>query len=105
VTATQAVETSQLLLDLLHADRTSISSIGRAATTTLTVHHALLEHPIATSGSIAKNTGLAPATVNKALGHLERLGIVRELTTQKRNRSFSYSGYIDIANKGTELPG
>jgi Fic family protein len=105
VTATQAVEMSQQLLDLLHADRMSISSIGRAATTTLTVHHALLEHPIATSGSIVKKTGLAPATVNKALGHLERLGIVRELTTQKRNRLFSYSGYIDIANKGTELPG
>jgi Fic family protein len=105
VTATQAVEMSQQLLDLLHADRMSISSIGRAATTTLTVHHAFLEHPIATSGSIVKKTGLAPATVNKALGHLERLGIVRELTTQKRNRLFSYSGYIDIANKGTELPG
>ncbi len=105
VTATQAVETSQQFLDLLHADRMSISSIGRAATTTLTVHHSLLEHPIATSGSIVKKTGLAPATVNKALGHMERLGIVRELTTQKRNRLFSYSGYIDIANKGTELPG
>jgi len=105
VTATQAVETSQQLLDLLNADRMSVSSIGRAATTTLKVHHALLEHPIATSGSIVEKTGLAPATVNKALGHLERLGIVRELTTQKRNRLFSYFGYIDIVNKGTELPG
>lgn len=105
VTATQAVETSQQLLGLSNEDRVSISSIGRAATTTLRVHQSLLEHPIATSSSIVEKTGLAPATVNKGLAHLERLGIVRELTTQKRNRLFSYSGYIDIVNKGTELPG
>ncbi len=49
-------------------------------------------------------TGLTPATVNKALGHLERLGIVRELTTQKRNRLFSCPGYIEIVNRGIEPP-
>ncbi len=69
------------------------------------MHQSLLEHPIATSNSIVEKTGLTPATVNKGLAHLERLGIVRELTTQKRNRLFGYSGYIDIVNKGTELPG
>jgi len=42
--------------------------------------------------------------VNKGLGHLERLGIVSELTAQKRNRLFSYARYIDIMNQGTELP-
>jgi Fic family protein len=48
--------------------------------------------------------GLTPATVNKALSHLEQLGIVKELTARKRNRVFSYAGYIDIMNRGTELP-
>ncbi len=50
-------------------------------------------------------TGLTAATVNKALVHLERLGIVREPTAQKRNRLFSYAGYVEIMNRGTELPG
>jgi len=27
-----------------------------------------------------------------------------ELTARKRNRVFSYAGYIDIMNRGTELP-
>ena len=31
-------------------------------------------------------------------------GIVRELTAQKRKRIFSYSSYLDILNRGTELP-
>jgi Fic family protein len=105
VTATQAVETAQQLLDLWNQDRDKISGLGRAAASTLQVHRALIEHPIATSGSLVEKTGITPATVNKALGHLEQLGIVKELTAQKRNRLFSYAGYIEIMSRGTELPG
>lgn len=105
VTATQAVETAHQLLDLSTKDRDKISALGRAAASTLRVHRALMEHPIATSGSLVERTGITPATVNKALGHLEQLGIVKELTAQKRNRLFSYAGYIEIMSRGTELPG
>ena len=103
VTATQAVETAQQLLDLSSQDRDKISDLGRAAASTLQVHRALMEHPIATSGSLVEKTGITPATVNKALGHLEQLGIVKELTSQKRNRLFSYAGYIEIMSRG--MPG
>ncbi len=105
VTATQAVETAQQLLDLSNQDRDKISGLGRATASTLQVHRALMEHPIATSGSLVEKTGITPATVNKALGHLEQLGIVKELTAQKRNRLFSYAGYVEIMSQGTELPG
>ncbi len=105
LTATQAVETAQQLLDLSEQDRKKIGGLGRAAASTLQVHRALMEHPIATSGWLAKKTGITPATINKALGHLEKLGIVRKLTARKRNRLFSYAGYVDIMNWGTELPG
>jgi len=105
VTATQAVETAQQLLDMSNQDRNKISGLGRAATSTLQVHRALMEHPIATSGLLVEKTGITPATVNKALGHLEQLSIVKELTAQKRNRLFSYAGYIEIMSRGTELPG
>jgi Fic family protein len=69
------------------------------------VHHALQIRPIATSGWLVEQTSITPATVNKALGHLERLGIVQELTRQKRNRLFSYVKFVDLLNRGTELPG
>jgi Fic family protein len=104
VTASQAVETAQQLLDLSSQDRDKISGLGRAAASTLQVHRALMEHPIATSASLVKKTGITPATVNRALAHLEQLGIVKELTAQKRNRLFSYAGYIEIMSRGTELP-
>lgn len=63
-----------------------------------------MERPIATSGSLVEKTGLTPATVNKALVHLEQLGVVKEMTAQKRNRLFSYADYIEIMSRGTELP-
>jgi len=105
VTTTQAVDTARQLVDLTNKDRDKISNLGRAAPSALRIHRALMERPITTSGWLVKKTGITPATVNKCLAHLERLGIVRELTSRKRNRLFSYTGYVDIMNQGTELPG
>ena len=39
----------------------------------------------------------------KAL-HLERLGVVAELTRKQRGRVFSYAHYVDIVNEGMTLP-
>lgn len=105
VTAGQAVETARQLVDLASIDRDKISSLGRAASSALRIHRAMMERPITTSGWLVKKTGITAATVNKALAHLERLGIVRKLTSRKRNRLFSYAGYVEIMNQETELPG
>ena len=104
-TAAQAEDTAQQLFDLSNEDRAKISTLGRAAASTLEVHKALMEHPISTVGWLVKKTGITAATINKCMAHLERLGVVRELTEQKRNRLFCYSNYVNIINKGTELPG
>ena len=98
------METTQQLLNVSNQDRDKISRLGRASASALQVHRALMEHPIATSNWLVEKTGITPATVNKTLGHLEKLGIVRELTAQKRNRLFSYIGYVEILNQGMELP-
>jgi Fic family protein len=102
-TAGQAMETSQQLVNLSSQDREKINGLGRATASTLQVHRALMAHPIATAGWLVEKTGITPATVNKSLAHLERLGIVRELTSRKRNRLFSYSQYVEILNRGIEI--
>ena len=104
VTATQAVKTTEQLVDLANRDSNAISGLGRAASSALKIHHALMERPITTSGWLVEKTGITPATVNRTLSQLERLSIVRELTSRKRNRLFSYTRYVDIMNEGTELP-
>ena len=104
ITANQAVDTTRQLTDLSNGDRDKISGLGRAAASTLQVHRALLERPIATAGWLVKKTTISPATVNKCLNHLEILGIVSELTGRKRNRLFRYTRYIEIMNYGTGSP-
>jgi len=101
VSATQAVMTTNELLALVAADRSRIGALGRAAASALAVHQALQRQPIATAGALVKATGLTAATVNKSLAHLERIGVVGELTQRRRGRVFSYRRYVEIL--GSEL--
>ena len=101
VVATQAMETAQDLFNLSDSDKQKISTLGRAAPSTLRVHRLLMEHPLVTSNWLVEKTGITPATINKSLGHLVELGIVREITRKRRNRIFSYDGYIAILDEGT----
>jgi len=101
-TAAQAMTTARRLLDLAQNDQDTIRRLGRVSASALRIHRILMERPIATAGWLAAKTGLTQATVNKALRHLAALDIVREMTAQKRNRLFSYTGYIGILNEGVE---
>lgn len=100
--ATQAIESVQRLRALTEADRERIEGLGRPAASTLDVHRALQRRPIATAGSLVNATGISAATINKCLVHLERLGVVAELTHKRRSRIFSYVRYVEILNEGTE---
>ncbi|MDZ7639599.1 MAG: hypothetical protein U5J83_15310 [Bryobacterales bacterium] len=46
--------------------------------------------------------GIAFPTAAKAVGQLERLGILRESTGRQRDRIYVYSPYMAILNEGTE---
>jgi Fic family protein len=102
--ARQAAGSARRLLDLASADVIRIERLGRAAGSALAVHRSLQRQPIATAGSLGAATGLTPATINKSLAHLERIRIVKELTSRRRGRVFSYAKYIDILNEGMEPP-
>lgn len=92
--ATQAVATANTLLALVNTDRDRIARLGRPAPSALAVHQALQHQPIATATSLVRATGLTAATVNKSLGHLERIKVVEELTDRRRGRVFSYSRFV-----------
>jgi Fic family protein len=103
-TSGQAVETARQLIGMADEDRVRIIGKGRAADSMLRIHRIMMARPVNTPGRLAKDTGLSPATVNNSLRNLEELGILRELTGRRRNRVFSYSGYLEIMNKGTYPP-
>ena len=103
-TATRAVETSQHLMRLSTEDGLRINGLKRISGSAHLIHKVMLERPIASPNLIQEKTQLSPATVNACLRELEKLGIVKEITGQKRNRLYSYVEYIQIMNEGTELP-
>jgi Fic family protein len=103
--ASQAATSAKRLLELASADGRRIAGLGRAAASVLAIHRVLQRQPLATAASLATATGLTPATVNKSLAHLERLGVVAELTRKQRGRVFSYMRYVEILNEGMDLPG
>jgi hypothetical protein len=45
---------------------------------------------------------LSAPTVRAAVDSLQALGLVKELTGQRRNRVFAYSDYLDILAEGTD---
>jgi Fic family protein len=102
--AADAGGAARRLLELASADAARVERLGRPSTSALAVHRALQRQPIATSASLTASTGLTPATVNKSLVHLERLEIVRELTSRRRGRIFSYARYVEILSERMELP-
>lgn len=103
-TADQVVETVRQLRELLERDRGKIGTLKRVGASALSLHLALAERPLTTVGWLAEKTGLTQTTVNKSLGYLEQIGIVKELTGYKRNRQFKYVDYLEIMERGTELP-
>jgi len=103
-TATQAVETAQQLMKLSADDGQRINGLKRISGSAHLIHKAMLERPMASPNWVQEKTQLSPATVNACLRELERIGIVKEVTGQKRNRLYSYLEYIRIMNEGTELP-
>jgi Fic family protein len=97
-TATQGVESISKLAKMVCEDAGRIAGLGRAASSALHVHIALLERPIVTAAWLAAQTGLTVATVNKALVNLKKIGIVRQMNDSRRNRLFAYGQYMDILN-------
>jgi DNA-binding MarR family transcriptional regulator len=100
-TATQAVATAQALQRLLADDKARLAPLGRIAGSATQILDALFAKPVSNIIALQAATSLTPATIGKVLDALENLGIVREVTGQKRNRIFAYSGYLTILSQET----
>lgn len=101
-TATNAVQTAKRLLGLFQQDERSIQQSQRRASTTLRVFRVLCERPLVTVNQVRKRTGLSFPAAAKSLRMLEDLGIVREVTGQRRNRVFAYQKFLAVLSEGAE---
>lgn len=97
-----ANESYQIILDLneqIQDDREQLRTLGKAATSAERVFQAMLRHPICEIATLRKQTGLSAVTIGNLLNRLVALGIIEEMTGNKRNRQFCYRNYIDKLNR------
>lgn len=101
-TSNQAADTARRILALFATDRGKIDGLGRAAASVARLHLLLQANPLLSIAAAAKRLDLSQPTVTKALGHLARLNIVKEVTGRQRRRLFVYDAYLAILSEGTE---
>jgi Fic family protein len=101
----QAVETARALISLVESDRTRIrAELKVSSSSALRVLEALSKRPITSAKDLAKESAVSIPTALSTLSALREQGIVAELTGRKKNMLFAYSAYVDLLNRGTELP-
>ena len=83
-TSEQATASARRLITLLDADRKQIQTLGRPAASVLRVFHFAQTHPILSIAPTAEKTGSSFPTVAAAVEHLQRLGILQEITGRQR---------------------
>jgi Fic family protein len=101
-TATEGTQSARRLIALFETDRERVAGLGRPAASTLRVHELLQKRPVLSIPSATKELSLSEPTVAKAMAHLVRLRIVREMTGKRRRRVFAYARYLDVLDVGTE---
>ncbi len=101
-TAAIAVATAKQIVHLFEIDRGRVQGLGKAAGSALRVHHMLQQKPILSIAEIVSGTGLSNPTVIACLNKLAGIGLVEELTGNRRKLLFAYRDYLRILNEGTE---
>lgn len=103
-TAEQAATTARRILALFDEHRGKIQALGRPAASVLRVFEHLQANPILSIPAAARKLDISAPTVAKSLRHMQRLGMLREITGRQRHRVFVYDPYVAILNEGTEIP-
>ncbi len=100
--ATEAVETAGQLFALVSADRERVLATPTATVMSLRLFEHLPRHPILTISRAMKLLDTSRPTAGKAVSVLESAGVLVETTGRKRDRTFSYSDYLDHLRAGTD---
>lgn len=94
--AREATRTVQAILELRERDRATLSEMGARSGNALRLHEELFSRPVVTSKMVQSMLTMSQPTADRLLKDLEDLGLLREWTGQRRNRSWIYSDYVSV---------
>jgi Fic family protein len=99
-TASSAVETAKRLVERFDEDAQCIKHGQRQVAVTLRMLDAFRHRPLLTISRASDVLDISFPTASKIIDRMIDLGILRELTGQRRNRIFVYDAYLNILNEG-----
>jgi Fic family protein len=95
--AQEATSTARKIVNLREEHRALVAEkLGRGPAKSMQVLEMLYLRPIISVNSVIEVTGLSYANANKLVKDFCDLGIIVEITGQRRNRRFSYEPYLDL---------
>jgi Fic family protein len=95
--ANEAVDTSRKIVQMRESHRQAlIENLGRGAGNGLKMLESLYQRPIFTVATVANLLDVSTQAANALTDRLMSLGLVTELTGNKRNRVFRYDPYVRL---------
>ena len=95
-TSDKAVETSRKILRLREEDIKRVMKMGRSAEKGMKLLNFLFKRPLIKVKDVEKVVSLRNPNALALVSKFVNLGILKEITGQKRNRIFSYQNYIHM---------
>jgi len=97
----EAVNLARDLFTLVTGDRQRLISDSSATMTAIRLFECLPLHPIVTVSRVVRVLDTSKPTAIKAISILERSGVLTEITGRKRDRTFTYTAYLERLRTGT----
>jgi len=101
-TSNAAVSAVQRTLEIFQEDRDRLSSLGRKAGSARQVFDEFTRRPILGSAQLEKRLHMSRPTIFTQLNALSDLGILNEMTGQRRNRLWVYDRYYELLGEGAK---
>ena len=93
IEASQSLQTIDEQIDTL-AEEDKVKIAGVTENTRL-IHQAALNEGVVTIKLLSQQTGLSPTSIARSLARLQEIGIINELTGQRRNRLYVHQRLVD----------
>ncbi len=103
VVANEATALIRVLFSLIESDRKRYLASEEASIVGSRLMELLPQHPLVTVKSAARLSDTTSPTASKAIRSLIEAGILEETSGRRRDRTFEYTGYLDLLSPGTEL--
>jgi Fic family protein len=105
ITAEQTTSSVQNLFALISRDRADVLAHPSTTVAAARLFEALPRRPMVTVAGVTELIGVTKPTAAKAVDALSNVGVLVETTGRRRDRIFSYEGYLDLLREGTEALG